>query len=174
MRNIETGQIKSFRFWSVTVQATVVKITRTTVIAHSRQETVLFGTDTRVQPRWESRFFTFGGSGPAIAAHGSLDLKQENQRKSKIVSSWLWTVSVTYFGWVWSCKLKVQSSTLNQRTLRHRAVFIFGGSGPAITAHGSLDFKQENQIQIPDFEALQRREHLWVWICALYKSTHII
>jgi hypothetical protein len=28
------------------------------------------------------------------------------------------------------------------------AVFIFGGSGPAITAHGSLDLKQEIQIQI--------------------------
>jgi hypothetical protein len=28
------------------------------------------------------------------------------------------------------------------------AIIIFGGSGPAITAHGSLDLKQENQIQI--------------------------
>jgi hypothetical protein len=28
------------------------------------------------------------------------------------------------------------------------AVFTFGGSGPALTAHGSLDLKQENQIQI--------------------------
>jgi hypothetical protein len=28
------------------------------------------------------------------------------------------------------------------------AVFLFGGSGPAITAHGSLDLKQEIQIQI--------------------------
>jgi hypothetical protein len=28
------------------------------------------------------------------------------------------------------------------------AVFIFGSSGPAITAHGSLDLKQEIQIQI--------------------------
>jgi hypothetical protein len=28
------------------------------------------------------------------------------------------------------------------------AVFTFGGSGPALTAHGSLDFKQEIQIQI--------------------------
>jgi hypothetical protein len=28
------------------------------------------------------------------------------------------------------------------------AVFTFGGSGPAITAHGSLDLKQEIQIQI--------------------------
>jgi hypothetical protein len=27
------------------------------------------------------------------------------------------------------------------------AVFTFGGSGPAITAHGSLDLKQEIQIQ---------------------------
>jgi hypothetical protein len=27
------------------------------------------------------------------------------------------------------------------------AVFTFGGSGPALTAHGSLDFKQEIQIQ---------------------------
>jgi hypothetical protein len=28
------------------------------------------------------------------------------------------------------------------------AVLTFGGSGPAITAHGSLDLKQEIQIQI--------------------------
>jgi hypothetical protein len=28
------------------------------------------------------------------------------------------------------------------------AVFTFGGSGPAITAHGSLDLKQEIHIQI--------------------------
>jgi hypothetical protein len=28
------------------------------------------------------------------------------------------------------------------------AVFTFGGSGPDITAHGSLDLKQEIQIQI--------------------------
>jgi hypothetical protein len=28
------------------------------------------------------------------------------------------------------------------------AVFTFGGSGSALTAHGSLDLKQENQIQI--------------------------
>jgi hypothetical protein len=28
------------------------------------------------------------------------------------------------------------------------AAFIFGGSGPAITAHGSLGLKQEIQIQI--------------------------
>jgi hypothetical protein len=28
------------------------------------------------------------------------------------------------------------------------AVFTFGGSGPAFTAHGSLDLKQEIQIQI--------------------------
>jgi hypothetical protein len=28
------------------------------------------------------------------------------------------------------------------------AVFPFGGSGPALTAHGSLDLKQEIQIQI--------------------------
>jgi hypothetical protein len=27
-------------------------------------------------------------------------------------------------------------------------VFTFGGSGPALTAHGSLDLKQEIQIQI--------------------------
>jgi hypothetical protein len=31
------------------------------------------------------------------------------------------------------------------------AVFTFGGSGPAITAHGSLDLKQEIQIQIQTF-----------------------
>jgi hypothetical protein len=28
------------------------------------------------------------------------------------------------------------------------AVFTFGGSSPALTAHGSLDLKQEIQIQI--------------------------
>jgi hypothetical protein len=28
------------------------------------------------------------------------------------------------------------------------AVFTFGGSGPALTTHGSLDLKQEIQIQI--------------------------
>jgi hypothetical protein len=28
------------------------------------------------------------------------------------------------------------------------AVFTFGGSGPDITAHGSLDLKQEIQIQM--------------------------
>jgi hypothetical protein len=28
------------------------------------------------------------------------------------------------------------------------AEFTFGGSGPALTAHGSLDLKQEIQIQI--------------------------
>jgi hypothetical protein len=28
------------------------------------------------------------------------------------------------------------------------AVFTIGGSGPALTAHGSLDLKQEIQIQI--------------------------
>jgi hypothetical protein len=28
------------------------------------------------------------------------------------------------------------------------AVFTFGGSGPALIAHGSLDLKQEIQIQI--------------------------
>jgi hypothetical protein len=28
------------------------------------------------------------------------------------------------------------------------AVFTFGGSGPALTAHGSLDLKQEIQVQI--------------------------
>jgi hypothetical protein len=28
------------------------------------------------------------------------------------------------------------------------AVFTFGGSGPALTAHGSLDLKQKIQIQI--------------------------
>jgi hypothetical protein len=27
------------------------------------------------------------------------------------------------------------------------AVFTFGGSGPALTAHGSLDLKQEIQVQ---------------------------
>jgi hypothetical protein len=33
-----------------------------------------------------------------------------------------------------------------------RAVFIFGGSGPTITAHGSLDLKQEIQIQIQTWQ----------------------
>jgi hypothetical protein len=31
------------------------------------------------------------------------------------------------------------------------AVFTFGGSGPALTAHGSLDLKQEIQIQIQKY-----------------------
>jgi hypothetical protein len=35
------------------------------------------------------------------------------------------------------------------------AVFTFGGSGPAITAHGSLDLKQEIQIQIGEKLASQ-------------------
>jgi hypothetical protein len=40
------------------------------------------------------------------------------------------------------------------------AVFTFGGSGPAITAHGSLDLEQEIQIQcqtISDELALRLR-----------------
>jgi hypothetical protein len=41
------------------------------------------------------------------------------------------------------------------------AVFIFGGSGPAITAHGSLDLKQEIQIQIP--EPSRRRRDCGSW-----------
>jgi hypothetical protein len=32
------------------------------------------------------------------------------------------------------------------------AEFPFGGSGPALTAHGSLDLKQEIQIQIVEEE----------------------
>jgi hypothetical protein len=35
------------------------------------------------------------------------------------------------------------------------AVFTFGGSGPDITAHGSLDLKQEIQIQIQTFGTFQ-------------------
>jgi hypothetical protein len=35
------------------------------------------------------------------------------------------------------------------------AVFTFGGSGPAITTHGSLDLKQEIQIQI---QIMQKRK----------------
>jgi hypothetical protein len=31
------------------------------------------------------------------------------------------------------------------------AIFTFGGSGPALTAHGSLDLKQEIQIQNQNF-----------------------
>jgi hypothetical protein len=34
------------------------------------------------------------------------------------------------------------------------AVFTFGGSGPALTAHGSLDLKQEIQIQIHTIDAM--------------------
>jgi hypothetical protein len=34
------------------------------------------------------------------------------------------------------------------------AVFTFGGSGPALTAHGSLDLKQEIQIQNSKFETV--------------------
>jgi hypothetical protein len=36
------------------------------------------------------------------------------------------------------------------------AVFTFGGSGPALTAHGSLDLKQEIQIQIQILKIFQR------------------
>jgi hypothetical protein len=34
------------------------------------------------------------------------------------------------------------------------AVFTFGGSGPALTAHGSLDIKQEIQIQIQTYAGI--------------------
>jgi hypothetical protein len=37
------------------------------------------------------------------------------------------------------------------------AVFTFGGSGPALTAHGSLDLKQEIQIQIQ----IRTKTHCW-------------
>jgi hypothetical protein len=42
------------------------------------------------------------------------------------------------------------TSTLIPLTIswQHLAVFTFGGSCPALTAHGSLDHKQEIQIQI--------------------------
>jgi hypothetical protein len=36
-------------------------------------------------------------------------------------------------------------------------IFTFGGSGPNITAHGSLDLKQEIQIQIQK----TCKENLW-------------
>jgi hypothetical protein len=39
------------------------------------------------------------------------------------------------------------------------AVFTFRGSGPALTAHGSLDLKQEIQIQI------QIRVCVYVCVC---------
>jgi hypothetical protein len=39
-------------------------------------------------------------------------------------------------------------------------VFTFGGSGPALTAHGSLDLKQEIQIQIQIPKYLI---FLWTW-----------
>jgi hypothetical protein len=38
------------------------------------------------------------------------------------------------------------------------AVFTFGGSGPDITAHGSLDLKQEIQIQIQTSVVFVKRE----------------
>jgi hypothetical protein len=41
------------------------------------------------------------------------------------------------------------------------AVFTFGGSGPAITAHGSLDLKQEIQIQIQSLNIAQLLGILW-------------
>jgi hypothetical protein len=37
------------------------------------------------------------------------------------------------------------------------AVFTFGGSGPALTAHGSLDLKQEIQIQIQIYRHLIKK-----------------
>jgi hypothetical protein len=37
-------------------------------------------------------------------------------------------------------------------------IWIFGGSGPAMTAHGSLDLKQEIQIQI----------QIQIWILMLF------
>jgi hypothetical protein len=50
------------------------------------------------------------------------------------------------------------------------AVFTFGGSGPDITAHGSLDLKQEIQIQI--HKELQRNVvcfmQLFSKVCALF------
>jgi hypothetical protein len=45
------------------------------------------------------------------------------------------------------------------------AVFTFGGSGPALTAHSSLDLKQEIQIQI------QRPNYL-VQDCQPYENLH--
>jgi hypothetical protein len=48
------------------------------------------------------------------------------------------------------CKVTVWLRTFNfiHFMAAFWAVFTFGGSGPHITAHGSLDFKQEIQIQI--------------------------
>jgi hypothetical protein len=39
-------------------------------------------------------------------------------------------------------------------------VFTFGGSGPALTAHGSLDLKQEIQIQIQTRKKSTHRQAL--------------
>jgi hypothetical protein len=41
--------------------------------------------------------FIFGGSGPAITAHGSLDIKQEFQRNSKLYSlDFIWGILIFY------------------------------------------------------------------------------
>jgi hypothetical protein len=41
-------------------------------------------------------------------------------------------------------------------------VFTFGGSGPALTAHGSLDLKQEIQIQIQTATINQLEHNPWL------------
>jgi hypothetical protein len=41
------------------------------------------------------------------------------------------------------------------------AVFTFGGSGPALTADGSLDLKQEIQIQIQTEIQLSKLSKAW-------------
>jgi hypothetical protein len=53
------------------------------------------------------------------------------------------------------------------------AVFTFGGSGPALTAHGLLDLKQEIQIQSTVRKAKGknssgaggRPDLLWIFLC---------
>jgi hypothetical protein len=44
------------------------------------------------------------------------------------------------------------------------AVFTFGGSGPALTVHGSLDLKQEIQIQMGTFLFFKR----FIILCLVY------
>jgi hypothetical protein len=43
------------------------------------------------------------------------------------------------------------------------AVFTFGGSGPALTAHGSLDLKQEIQIQTIDTVSYTNDQNKRTW-----------
>jgi Txe/YoeB family toxin of Txe-Axe toxin-antitoxin module len=51
------------------------------------------------------------------------------------------------------------------------AVFTFGGSGPALTAHGSLDLKQE--IQIQSEAPVWSDEHVYPFLSLLFKISSL-